>query len=241
MAKKLKDIEISEISLVTSTASRKKFVILKRRKSMDELIEQMKTFLGEDAMTKKVIEKMKELPDKKVEEFKKSLDDLEPYRENFPTSVGEAVNTLLKSASFEYPEIKTVEGLDVEDIIEKKGASFSKATVEQLKKIVDIITKLIGEKTQKGKDGKELSSDVQAQLDELVVLKRAEKERKEKEELKKEEKAEERIKGLEAEIEKIKETKGIKKSIDGQDNDDDAGDDDEEEDKYPSIPIPTKQ
>lgn len=239
MPRKLKEIDVEELSLVDDTATRKKFYILKRRKIMDELIEMLKNSLGEEAVTAEVIAKAKELPDEKVEEIKKAVKSIEEYRDVFPAAFGDAVNVLIKNSSYDYPEREGEVELDVE----KAGAALSKATVEQLRKIADIVKKLIGEKTEKlakDKDGNELPAEVQAKLEELDEYKRAEKEQIEKERKEKEKADKEEKEKLLERIEALEKGRGVKKSISGQETETDADDDDEEEDKYPSMVLPTK-
>jgi len=236
MARKLKDVLIEEITICDEPANRKKFYILKQRRlNMEELLENLKKILGDETVDESSVAKIKALPEEKIEEIRKALEEVDGYQENFPPALNEAFLSLVKSATYEYPEKESA--LDFEDV-EKAGASLSKATIAQLKKIQEIIEKLIGEKTKKfiDKDGNklELPEDVLRQLEELDELKKADKERVKKEKEDTEKKEKEDIKTLKEDVEKLKKAKGIKKSIEGQDNDADDGD---EEDPFPSIPV----
>ena len=238
MARKLKDVEIEEITICDEPANRKKFYIKKTGGiKMDKLLEVLKKILGDDEISNDSIEKIKGIPEDKIEGIRKALDEIEGYQENFPPALDEAFLSLAKSAVYDYP-VKESE-LDFEDI-EKAGASLSKATVAQLRKIQEIIEKLVGEKTKKlkknDKDEFEIPEDIQAKLDKLEKLEKAEKEKEEKDATEKVEKAEKEKEELLKRVEKLEKKKGTKKSIDGQGNDD-AGDDNDEEDPYPSIPV----
>jgi len=238
MARKLKDVEIEEITICDEPANRKKFYILKHGGiKMDKLLEVLKKILGDEEINDTSIEKIKGLPEENIESLRKALDEIEGYQENFPPALDEAFLSLAKSATYDYP-VKESE-LDFEDV-KKAGASLSKATVAQLKKIQDIIEKLIGEKTKKlkKKDGEEeieIPEDIQKRLDKLDKIEKEAKEKAEKEAKEKAEKEEKEKAELLKRIEKLEKKRGTKKSIDGQD--DDAGDDNDEEDPFPSIPV----
>ena len=238
MAKRrLYDLDIKEVSVVDFGANKKKKMqILKRSNKMNELLEVLKKILGDEEIDDNSIEKIKGLPKDSIETIGKALDEIEGYKGNYPPALDEAIQSLAKSAVYDYP-VKESE-FDFEDVA-KAGASLSKATVAQLKKIQDIIEKLVGEKTEKfnKKDGDkeiEIPAEVQARLDKLEKLEKAEKERVEKEATVKAEKDKEEKEELLKRVEKLEKTKGTKKSIDGHD---DAGDDNDEKDDFPSIPV----
>jgi len=205
---------------------------------MEKLLEVLKKILGDEEIDDNSIEKIKGLPEDKVEDIRKALEEIEGFQENFPPALDEAFLSLTKSATYDYP-VKESE-FDFEDVA-KAGASLSKATVAQLKKIQDIIEKLVGEKTEKfnkkDSDGKEIEipAEIQARLDKLEKLEKAEQERVEKEATVKAEKDKEEKEELLKRVEKLEKTKGTKKSIDGHDKD--ASDDNDEEDPFPSIPV----
>jgi len=242
MAKRrLYDLDIKEVSVVDFGANKKKKMqILKRSNKMNELLEVLKKILGDEEIDDNSIEKIKGLPKDSIETIGKALDEIEGYKGNYPPALDEAIQSLTKSAVYDYP-VKESE-FDFEDVA-KAGASLSKATVAQLKKIQDIIEKLVGEKTakfnKKDGDGKEIEipAEIQAQLDKLDKLEKAEKERVEKEATEKQNQKDEDYKNLKEDVEKLKnvKTKGTKKSIDG--HEDGAGDGNDEEDPFPSIPV----
>jgi len=239
MARKIKDVEIEEITICDEPANRLKFYIKKHGGlKMEKLLEVLKKILGDEEIDDNSIEKIKGLPEDKVEDIRKALEEIEGFQENFPPALDEAFLSLTKSATYDYP-VKESE-FDFEDVA-KAGASLSKATVAQLKKIQDIIEKLVGEKTEKfnkkDSDGKEIEipAEIQARLDKLEKLEKAEQERVEKEATVKAEKDKEEKEELLKRVEKLEKTKGTKKSIDGHDKD--ASDDNDEEDPFPSIPV----
>ena len=240
MARKIKDVEIEEITICDEPANRLKFYIKKHGGlKMEKLLEVLKKMLGDEEINDNSIEKIKKLPEDSIENIRKALDEIEGYKGNYPPALDEAIQSLTKSAVYDYP-VKESE-FDFEDVA-KAGASLSKATVAQLKKIQDIIEKLVGEKTEKfnKKDNDEeieIPAEIQARLDKLDKLEKADKERVEKEATEKAKKEKEDKEALEKRVEKLEnvKTKGTKKSIEG--HEDGAGDGNDEEDPFPSIPV----
>lgn len=230
MPRELKEIDPDEISLVGVPAIRKKFIIIKRSQEMDEYIEILKSFHGEEEITDEVVEALKagKMPEEATKALKGALNILNKYKDDFPDAILDAIKTLSKYASYGYPEKKgeksekepdPVEFLEKLDL-QKAGASLSKATIEKLnsiktaiKSITDEIDKLIGKKEEaaglkksKEDDKGDLPEDVKRKLLELQELKDriAEQERLTKED--KEKKARERIEKLETELEETKTT-----------------------------------
>lgn len=254
MPRKLKDIDVDEITLCESAANRKKFFILKSEDTMEEFIKQLKKFMAPDeeegdeeqALTEKDIEKAEKLSDKAMTAIKGALNILNKYKADMPDDVLKAIQTLAKYASYGYPAKK-------EDI-DKAGAKLSKTTRDQIQKALDyvkespkaiaVLKTLLGQEVQKteptdGDGDEKLSAETLAKLDRLAELEKAEAERKKAEDDKKAQ--EDLDKKIEKKLEEMGvKSKGVKKSIDGQDEDKDAGDKDtdEEEDKFPSVPIP---
>lgn len=247
MPRKLKDIDVDEITLCASAANRKTFYIQKRRTDMKELLEILKSVLGEETVTDESIEKMKGLTDENVEALKKSLDAIEEYREDFTSELDEAVVALIKQSTIDYPVKESEKELDIEDFtdVKKAGQKFSKATLSQLHKIRDAIDSLLKAKEAKSKgDGDEkLSEETLTKLDRLAELENAETERlkaKEKEDMDADIK-----KQVKEQVEEIIEEEGLKKkptkkSIEGQEGAGDEDEDDDREDKWKSIPMPSK-
>lgn len=182
MARKLKDIDVDEISLVDAGAVRKKFFIKKRRSLMD-LIEILKDFLGEDTeLTEDELKKAKNLSDKAAKAISSALNMLNKYKDDMPSDVLTAIKTLGKYASYGYPAQKAeeVDILGEMTNVEKAGARLSKATIEQLKKIAEIINGLIGAAEDKVKkaagdiDTDKLPDHIVAKLEKLQKIEEAE-------------------------------------------------------------------
>jgi len=264
MPRKLFDIDVEEITLCGSAANRKKFFIKKMEDSMKEFIEELKKFMAEDdediegALEKEDIEKAEKLGDAPMKAIKGALNILSKYKADMPDDVLKAIKTLTKYASYGYPATKedkkdevkktdeevlteavetVVKAAEVEDV-EKKGKiaeHFSKATLKQLKKIVEICQKIIGTEEAKVKKTDELPAEVARDLEELAVLKKfKEATLKEKEETRKkeiEDLKKEREK-LEKKVEELEKTKGEKTGI--EDHKGGAGDDDKS-DKWKSL------
>jgi len=252
VARKLFDIEINEITLCKSPANRKKFFIKKmEEKPMKEFIEQLKKFVAEEdedtekALTKEEVAKAERIGEKEAKAIQEALGIVSQY-EDIPDDLEGAILTLVEKASYDYPVIEGELG--------KAGAKLSKTTQAQIKmaldhikdgpKAIDILKTLLGQEVKKKKesDDENLSPETQAKLDRLDEFEKNEKERIEKEEKEKADKEKEEKEEILERIEALEKTKGVKKSIDGQEGDDGKkkGADDEEKDDYPSIPLLVK-
>jgi hypothetical protein len=244
MPRKLLDIEVEEVSIVDHAANRSKFAIIKRRKAMEEELKQLIKTLNGDEVTDVDLEKAGKMPEEAAKAIKGALAILSKYKDDFPADVLGAIKVLTKYSSYGYPQ-KGDDEMSKEDI-EKVGARLSKATLEELKKISsaldgidlkaikkirEIVDGLIktSESVEKKKAAYEgLSEEIRARLLRLDEL--------EAEELKKAEDAKlqelvkaavaPELKALKEELEKVQKSKGMKKSIDGQDKDDDKDTDD---------------
>jgi len=208
---------------------------------MDEFIELLKSFMGEDdeefKLTEEDIAKAGKLDEKAIKAIQGALNILNKYKDVYPNDVLTAIKTLTKYASYgySYPATKSMTDEDfINELadVEKAGRKLSKATIEQLRKALEIIQGLIKEKEDDITKGEELPPEVVEKLEKLAEYEKAEKERIEKERIEKEKKQEELIKELKERIEKLEKSKGIKKSIDGQDDDDD---DKDKGVKWPSL------
>ena len=203
---------------------------------MNEFLELIKNWLGEEELTEEQTAKINALDDEKVKELTKAIEEFEEYKENMPEDLEKATLSLMKSAIYDYP---TKEAKEVEFDIDKAGASLSKATKAQLEKIKGIIDGLLKLKTEKIKG---LSDEQAEKLEKAEAILKADEERKAKEagELKKKEETEK--KDLLDRIAALEKIKGIKKSIDSDDKDKDKDTDDDEDEKdwYPSIPVIVK-
>lgn len=273
MPRKLVEIAVEEITLCQSAANRKKFFIRKQETKMEDFIKELKKFMAEDdedgkeVLAKEEIAKAEKLPEKAMVAIKAALNLLNKYKSDMPSDVLKAIQTLGKYAAYGYPAAKgdekakveksddellsdavdvIIKAVDIDDV-EKAGkvtGQFSKATIEQIKKIIEICNKLIGEKETKVKKLEELPPEVARDLEDLAELKKfkqdalREKEETQKKEVEELKKSKEELK---KEIEELKKSKGVKKGIEGQGDDDGAGDEDDEKDDYPSIPLLVKE
>jgi hypothetical protein len=252
MPRKLSDIEVDEVSLVDAAANRKKFAIIKRRQHMEkELTELIKAMV--DDVKDEDLEKAKQIPEDAAKALKEALTTLNKYKGDYPDDVLTAIKTLTKYASYGYgyPQ-KKGEDLSKEDI-EKLGAKLSKATLEQLKmakdiiggldlkslkKVTEIIDKLIqGADIEKSAKYKDLPEDIRLRLikqDEDEEARRLKAQQDSLAEIVKTA-VDTAIKPVRDEVAELKKSKGIKKSVDGQDNVDDADQDQDKKDKWPSL------
>lgn len=265
MPRKLFDIDVEEITLCGSAANRKKFFIRKMEDSMKEFIEELKKFMAEDdediegALEKEEIEKAEKLADAPMKAIKGALNILSKYKADMPDDVLKAIKTLTKYASYGYPAAKedkkdevkktdeelfidavniVAKAVETEDVEKAKKVveQLSKATIKQLKKIVEICQKIIGNEEVKAKKTEELPAEVARDLEELAALKKFKEDTlKEKEETRKkeiEDLKKEREK-LEKKVEELEKTKGEKKGIEGHKGG--GAGDEEKPDKWPSL------
>lgn len=147
----LKDIEVEEISLVAVPATRKRFYIIKRSEEMDEFNVIYKSVFGEE-LTEEQIQKANELPKEALNAIKSSVKTLERYKDDFDADLKDALKTLTKYSSYGYgyPAKKSDEELNKEFIaeltdVEKAGKRLSKATKDELEKIMNIIKAMLKE------------------------------------------------------------------------------------------------
>lgn len=229
-ARKIKDIEADEISLVDKSANRLKFFITKRRKIvMDELIKILKTMFGKDAISDDQISKVQGLPEEKATLLKTALEKIGSYEDvDFPEDLEGALNDIVKLAAFEYPVPVPAE-FDIEDI-EKAGKTLSKATLAQLRKVAEIVKGLIGDKedANKGADGEKLSDATLAKLEKLAAFEKAEAEALKKTEEDEKKKTTDELADLKKRLEKVEKKKPVKKGLEGQTGE---GDDEDEDTK----------
>lgn len=236
MPRKLKEIEAEEVSIVDKAANKTKFFITKRSKLMEEFIKKMNTWFGEGVLTEEEIAKVKELPAETVEAAKSALDNLSEFKDDYPEDYLNALNVMVKGALVER-EI-TTEGGDAEFDIEKATEEqFSKATLKQLRKLKEIVDKLLTakESTAKSDGDEKLSDETIAKLEKLEKLEREEKERLEKEAADERKKTEDEMKKLQDDVAALKKARGVKKSLDGQEGDKDKEKDDEKAPKWASL------
>ena len=142
---------------------------------MEELIKILKTLLGEDAISDDQVKKIQALPEEQATMLKGALEKIGSYEDvDYPEEYEGAFNDIVKLAAFDYPASEPTND-DILDV-EKAGAALSKATLAQLRKIGDLIAKLIGDKedTHKAADGEKLSDETLAKLEKLDELEKAE-------------------------------------------------------------------
>jgi len=162
MARKLKDLDIEEISLVDAGAVRKTFYIKKQRRSLMDLIDILKDMLGPDTeLSDDEVKKAKELTEDAAKAIAGALKILNKYKDDMPDDVLAAIKTLAKYASYGYPAKKSADVDFVVELtdIEKAGARLSKATIEELKKAIEILRGIIGEREENLKKGASIDLD----------------------------------------------------------------------------------
>jgi len=234
-ARKLKDIDVEEISLVDSAATRKKFFIIKRSKNMKKFKEILAKFFG-DEIKEEDIKKAEGIEEDAQKALGDALETIDEYRDDYTPDVHGAILKIAKAAVT--PKEKVEEPDFVAELIntEKAGARLSKATIAQLKKIGEIVAAMIGaaEKAIGKGEGDEdgMSPELVAKLEKLAIFEAAEKLEKQKiadkkiddlttdiEELKKQLKKKPTKKGLESDekdeedLDKIKKAGGDKEEF----------------------------
>lgn len=218
---------------------------------MDKFKELIKSFLG-TKLEDEDIAKASELSEAQVEELEPALNILEEYREDFNDDVLGAIQDLAKYALQNEEEVDEIDFVAELTNLEKAGASLSKATIAQLKKIGEIINGMIGakeaavKKGTKKEDAEKLSPEVIAQLEELQKFK--DKEEAETAQKTLDDAIAEKMTPLQEkldELEKANKKKPTKKSITGQEGDEEPdekkGDDDEEEFQWGSLTGATEE
>lgn len=106
MTRKLKDIEVEEISLVSEAATRKKFMIIKSAevialKKIADLIEEFSDEVFDETLGRVDFEK-KDMPQKIKDELKGALEALNKYKEDLPSDLKAGIDLLLKFVAVSY-------------------------------------------------------------------------------------------------------------------------------------------
>lgn len=237
MPRKIEEIEIDEISLVDQPANRKPFYIIKRQQTMDELIKVLKSVLGVKDLTEEQIEKLKAMGADASKAVKDALSLLDTYKGDFPDDLLGAVKTLATYASYGHPaKAAKADEAGLAEELKKVGAKLSKATLEELAKIKEIVERLLGaaagaEKSADAKDAGILPPDVQARLAKLEAIEKADSEKAIDIAKKADEAAEKRLKRIEEGLTALATGKPIQKSVDGQE----GGGEDKSKDPWPSL------
>jgi len=259
MPRKLYDIDVDEITICASAASRKQFFIKKsKEKSMDNFVEIFKRFVvdeEDDELTAEEIAKAEALGKEVQATIGNAVNTFAEYKESMPEDLLEATKILVKQATF-------VDVVSKEDL-EKAGAALSKQTRAQLTKVLEflkgspqaiiLLKTLLGQKVEKessedDETKENLSEDTKAKLEKL---KEFETQKAEDDKKAADKKTEENLESLvDKKLEELGvKSKPVKKSVDDEDEAG-AGDDknkkkklkkkegEDEEDHYPSIIIP---
>lgn len=106
--RRLRDIDVDEISLVDFAATGRKFMIIKSDQEVLETMEELEQLLNDfnpEGYEVEVLRKAKDkLPKEMVNELTKAYKAILKYREDFPDDLLEAVKMLGKYASYGYAE-----------------------------------------------------------------------------------------------------------------------------------------
>ncbi|GAI89722.1 unnamed protein product, partial [marine sediment metagenome] len=145
-ARKLRDLEITEISLVDKAATGKKFMIIKsaeviKLKKIADLIEEFSDEIFDETFDRVEFEK-KEVPQEIKDALKEALEDLNKYKDDFPDDLTAAIKLLLKFVAVSYGSSPGKEGPDKKKV-KKQQVSFwpsfdfdgkGKEEIERIKK-----------------------------------------------------------------------------------------------------------
>jgi hypothetical protein len=106
MTRKLRDLEITEISLVNFAATGKKFMIIKsaeviKLKKIADLIEEFSDEVFDETFGREDFEK-KDIPQEVKDELKKALESINKYREDLPSDLKSGMDLLLKFVAVSY-------------------------------------------------------------------------------------------------------------------------------------------
>ncbi len=106
MTRKLRGLEIEEISLVDKAATGKKFMIIKsaeviQLKKLADLIEEFSDEVFDETYGRTDFEK-KDVPQEVKDEVKKALEALNKYKDDFPDDLTAAIKLLLKFVAVSY-------------------------------------------------------------------------------------------------------------------------------------------
>lgn len=242
LLRRLEDIDPTEVTLCKIPATRKKFLFFKNdmrrlldtygmqgdfdskkrsevlKKMDDKIKELLKEYFGEEvSFPDEEFEKAK-LSDKALTALKGALKLVNKYKADFPDDLKKAVGTLAKYASYGYgyPAKKSD---DKDDKVEKAGRVLSKDMVSKIKSIIKALNDILPEAEKAVKksdttDGEDANKEFKDTLDEVTdIAKKLEKKLEDKDST---------IEKLNKRLEIIEKEKGIKKGIDGQDDDDEG-------------------
>ena len=200
------DLDVEEVSLVDVPASKKKFLLIKRREEMKELINLLKKFTGKE-IEEEVFEGVDE---KEKSQLEDNLMTIDKYRDSFPGELNKAVSgivTALVDYLAEEPEAD----------VKKVGAKLSKDTVKKLRDIISQLESIIG--TSETSEEKKTEKSEAGGFDEFVkkletVLEKFEKKVSDTDSGDKEEGNEDKIVLTEQELQKVI-SEAIKSELEG--------------------------
>lgn len=196
------------------------FYLSKGDFTMDkELMKSLKKYFGDDAEVD--FEKAGKPGDENIELLQKALGTILEYKNEFPADLSEAVGNLMLAGCAKTVHVEKKKEEEEDETIEKAGAKFSKEVLAKLRSIVAAAKALESILPQAEKKSDDDNADVKKQVEDLkrkmdsLVQKKDEKaDGDEKSELKK------MIEEVKATIDVIAKSTGVKKGIDGQDDDD---------------------
>lgn len=225
----IKKLIISKISICVNSnpSTGKKFVVQKSDAKTDELKAALIGFWGSEEIGRKA-----GTAEEKTDELIQIINELKPYQTDFPTNTKNVIDILLKIAFNDieqleeekgevkktekdlYPSLKVdgdvIETEEIDEEEEWRAEEKHNSVENRLERIERGLTKGNGEQ------------DPYPSLNKIIPANRIE--------------AIEKFIETEEEEEEEPETRGVKKSIDGQDSDVFEDDFEETEDNYPSIP-----
>jgi len=175
MARRLRDLDLKEVSIVDLPANKRKFLVIKREMNMDneltlEELEELENEYSDEEENKRDVSKA--LPDKQIKAINNAINALKPVASELPDECKKAFEMLQAAVSgdgYGYTEPK-------KEKTEKAGRKLSKTTVERLKSIIEQLSKLIDDTDGNGKpevkkstsDVEELSAHIEARIRELL-------------------------------------------------------------------------
>ena len=241
-AKKIKDLDIDEISLVDRAANRRKFAITKKERTemFEKLIEILKNWLTPEEITEEFQTGIKALPEDVQKAHLATLTVLEEYNDEdvMPAEFKKALAAMVKATVTPIPEKKGGDEFTLDVFIEKAGAVFSQATKTQIEKVIASLQALLGtskDDEKKKAENENLTPEQIAALEkaEAIIAAQDAKDRKAAED--KEKARDEALEKMAKEIAELKKVKGTSKQLDDKDEKDETKK--AVVDKFPSLKL----
>ena len=241
-AKKIKDLDIDEISLVDLAANRRKFAITKKERTemFEKLIEILKNWLTPEEITEEFQTGIKALPEDVQKAHLATLTVLEEYNDEdvMPAEFKKALAAMVKATVTPIPEKKGGDEFTLDVFIEKAGAVFSQATKTQIEKVIASLQALLGtskDDEKKKAENENLTPEQIAALEkaEAIIAAQDAKDRKAAED--KEKARDEALEKMAKEIAELKKVKGTSKQLDDKDEKDETKK--AVVDKFPSLKL----